>query len=345
MLLCGITGTSTMPTYLLVDSMNVFFRARHQAHRGSSLEDRVGFAIHVTLASVAAAWRDQRADHVVWCFEGRSWRKDHYEPYKRNRTTARAALSPREQEEDQAFFQAFDQLKKFLMERTNSTTLVHQTLEADDLIAGWIQRWPNDQHVIVSTDSDFEQLIAPNVQQYDGVREHLITDRGVFDKKGQPVVDRKTGQPVVPEPEWALFEKCMRGDTSDNIFSAFPGVREKSTKNRVGLREAFEDRHSQGWAWNNLMLQKWLDHNGVEHRVLNDYTRNRLLVDLRAQPPQVRDTINQVIDQAVGGCSRPQVGAYFLKFCGQHNLTRISQFPDRFVEMLNAPFKEKTHES
>ena len=30
---------------------------------------------------------------------------------------------------------------------------------------------------------------------------------------------------------YLLFEKCIRGDTSDNVFSAYPGVRKKGTKN------------------------------------------------------------------------------------------------------------------
>jgi len=74
--------------YLIVDTANTFFRARHSAHRQSDTWDRLGFAIHVTLSSVNKAWREQRADHVVFCLEGRSWRKDFYEPYKKNRAVA-----------------------------------------------------------------------------------------------------------------------------------------------------------------------------------------------------------------------------------------------------------------
>ena len=37
----------------------------------------------------------------------------------------------------------------------------------------------------------------------------------------------------------------MRGDTSDNVFSAYPGVRVKGTKNKVGLQDAFEDKESK----------------------------------------------------------------------------------------------------
>ena len=48
----------------------------------------------------------------------------------------------------------------------------------------------------------------------------------------------------------------MRGDPSDNIFSAYPGVRTKGTRNKIGLREAFADRQTKGYTWNNLMLTK-----------------------------------------------------------------------------------------
>ena len=177
-------------TYILVDTANTFFRARHVV-RGS-LEDKVGMSLHTILSSVRKAWRDFKGDHVVFCLEGRSWRKDHYEPYKRNRSDARAALSPREAEEDRVFWETFDQFKDFIVNKTNSTVLHHKQLEADDLIAGWIKAHPNDNHVIISTDGDFAQLIAPNVKQYNGVSQVTTTHEGFFDEKGKPVVDKKT---------------------------------------------------------------------------------------------------------------------------------------------------------
>ena len=72
-----------MSTYILVDTANTFFRARHVV-RGS-IDDKVGMALHITLSGVKKAWKDFDADHVVFCLEGRSWRKDVYEPYKKNR--------------------------------------------------------------------------------------------------------------------------------------------------------------------------------------------------------------------------------------------------------------------
>jgi 5'-3' exonuclease len=325
--------------YLIVDTANTFFRARHSAHRQSDTWDKLGFAIHVTLSSVNKAWREQKADHVIFCLEGRSWRKDFYKPYKANRAVARAALTESEAEEDALFWEAFDDLKSFLGEKTNCTVLQHPELEADDLVAGWIQSHPHDHHTIVSSDTDFHQLLAPNVNQYNGIADELHTLEGILDKRGKPVIDKKTKLPkVIPDPSWILFEKCMRGDPTDNIFSAYPGVRTKGSKNKVGLTEAYEDRNKQGFNWNNLMLQRWTDHEGVEHRVIDDFNRNVVLVDLKAQPEAIKAKITETITAGSVTKSVGQVGTKFLKFCGKYELNKLSEHATQYSEFLNAEY-------
>lgn len=326
-------------TYILVDSANTFFRARHVI-RGE-LEDKVGMSIHTVLSSIRKAWKDFNGTHVVFALEGRSWRKDVYAPYKRQRSEARAAQTPKEAEEDRVFWETFDKFKEFVRERTNCTVLHNERLEADDLIAGFIQMHPNDNHVIISTDGDFAQLIAPNVRQYNGVTGVTITHEGYFDEKGKPVKDKKTGEDKpAPDPQWLLFEKCMRGDTSDNIFSAYPGVREKGSKNKVGLREAFADRDNKGYNWNNLMLQRWTDHEGVEHRVLDDYQRNKLLCDLSAQTDEIKELIKKTIKTETDkGKNISQIGIRLLKFCSEYELKRISDQIESYASPLNARYE------
>jgi len=194
--------------------------------------------------------------------------------------------------------------------------------------------------VIISTDTDFQQLIAPNVKLYNGVQEITTTHEGFFDKKGQVVIDKKTKEPkAVPNPEWLLFEKCMRGDTSDNVFSAYPGVRTKGTKNKVGLQEAFNDRQTKGFSWNNLMLQRWVDHNGKEHRVLEDYERNRVLIDLAHQPNDIKEIIKETINKAVSADKNiSQVGIRLMKFCHLYDLKKISDQAQAYSEPLNARY-------
>ena len=320
-------------TYILVDTANTFFRARHVIN--GSADIKLGMAFHITLNSIKKAWQDFNGSHVVFCLEGRSWRKDYYEPYKRNRSDARAAHTEKEAEEEKVFWEAFDTFKNFIIEKTNCTVLHHPQLEADDLIAGFIQTHPNDDHVIISTDSDFVQLIAPNVRQYNGVMETTTTHEGILDKKGKRVIDKKTNQAKdVPNPEWLLFEKCMRGDPTDNVFSAYPKVR----KNK--LEEAFNDRANKGFAWNNMMLQRWVDHNGIEHRVLEDYERNRKLIDLAAQPQDIRDIIVETINTNAVPKAVDQVGIRLLKFCNLYDLKKISDSIQQYAEPFQAKYQK-----
>jgi 5'-3' exonuclease len=249
-------------------------------------------------------------------------------------------MTQREQEEDKLFWETFDAFKEFVETKTNCTVLQHKQLEADDLIAGFIQMHPNDDHVIISTDSDFHQLIAPNVKQYNGVADTLTTHEGVFDKKGKSVIDKKTKEAVpAPNPQWILFEKCMRGDSSDNVFSAYPGVRTKGTKNKVGLTEAYEDKGKKGWAWNNLMLQRWVDHEGVEHKVLDDYNRNVTLVDLTAQPAEIKELIVETIEKNTHEPKNiSQVGIRLLKFCQLYDMKKIMDTVQTYADPFQARY-------
>ena len=326
-----------MATYILVDSMNMFMRSKHVGG-GRDIDMRVGMAMHVMFNSIRKAWRDFDGDHVVLCLEGRSWRKDVYAPYKRNRRVLADQRSPKEQEDDEIFFEGYNGLVEFFDTKTNTSVIRCECAEADDLIAMWIQSHPDDQHVIISTDSDFYQLLAPNVRIYNGVTDQVISVEGVVSgKTGKPVTDKKTGEPLpAPDPEWLLFEKCIRGDTSDNIFSAYPGARKKGTKNKTGMLEAFQDRNSGGYNWNNFMLQRWTDHDEVEHRVRDDYERNRDLIDLTRQPDEVKAQCAQVIAGAGERQSVPQVGIHFMRFCAQWGLNRLSDNPGEFAEILNA---------
>jgi 5'-3' exonuclease len=292
------------------------------------------------MMSVNKVARKFQADHVVFALEGRSWRKDYYEPYKKNRAVARGKMTEQEAEDDKLFWETYDELTKYLSTKTNCSVIRHPEAEADDVIARWIATHPQDEHVVISSDTDFVQLISPTVKQYNGITDELITLEGIFDAKDKLVTDKKTKLPkAAPDPAWLLFEKCMRGDTSDNIFSAYPGVREKGTKNKVGLREAFADRDKRGYSWNNLMLQRWSDHNGLEHRVLDDYERNCALVDLNAQPQNIKDMVDTAICEQISHRDVGQVGAHFLKFCGKYELNKLSDSADQISRWLNQTYQ------
>jgi|GEM_PF-702361 len=338
--------------YILVDTLNTFFRAKHAINPRADLETKVGFCLHVLLAAINKIQKKFDADHTVFMLEGRSWRKDVYDPYKANRTLEKLKKTEEEIEEDELLFEVLSDFTKYIDEQTNCTVLRHPQAEADDLIARWIALHPNDDHIILSSDNDFVQLLTSQVVQYNGITDHTISLDGILNDKGQNLEfsvksdsKLKIGKPdetFKPDPNWnrwSFFLKCMRGDPSDNIFSAYPGVRVKGTKNSVGLTEAFADKEKQGYAWNNLMLQRWLDHNEKEHKVLTDYERNVQLIDLTKIPIELKQDFDDLIKTSIQHKDVGQVGVKFLKFCGKHELKKLSEQPDQYGRWLNKTYQ------
>jgi hypothetical protein len=326
--------------YALIDTANTFFRARHVASRSADTWEKIGMAIHLSLASVNMIVRQYGIDHVVFCLEGRSWRKEFYPRYKAHRKLDESAMTEREVEENKMFWETYDVFTTYLREKTNASVLRVPNAEADDIIARFVYLHPDDEHFIISSDSDYVQLISEKVKQYNGVANQLITLDGYFNDRGKPIKDKKTGEvKLLEDPEYLLFKKIIRGDATDNVFSAYPGAREKGSKNTVGIREAFEDRNKQGFNWNNFLLQRWVDHEGVEHRVKDDYERNRTLIDLRAMPDEIKLAVDNVIKSDIRTTKMPMVGIHLMKFCGKYELTKISEQGETYSKWLNSPYE------
>jgi 5'-3' exonuclease len=327
--------------YALIDTANLYFRMKHTASKKADPWEKVGHALHLIFASVNKIVKKFGPDiHVVFLLEGHSWRKEFYAPYKKNRVVNDQDLTESEREESKLFWETFDSLITYLREKTNCSVLREPNAEGDDLIARFIHLHPDDIHYIISSDTDFLQLLAENVFQYNGITDQYITLEGYHDHKYNLIVDKKTKMPkLLGNPEFILFEKCMRGDGTDNVFSAYPGVRTVGSKNKTGLTEAFADRDKQGFNWNNIMLQRWVDHNGLEHRVRDDYERNKALIDLTCQPQEIKDACDQAIITGVRTAHIPNVGLHLMKFCGKFELVKIGEQADMYARWLNIEYK------
>lgn len=348
-----MTVTKQPHCFILTDAQNLFHRQINMTNPALGLDSAIGMALHMILYSVKKEWNTFGGTHAVFFMEGRSWRKDIYPDYKANRAVVHAALTEREQEDKEILQGAFDDLVNFIDTHTNITVLQNPKAEADDMIALWVEAHPNDKHVLISSDSDFYQLLRhPNLTIYDPVKDIRIQQDGIYDDHGKKLsftVDTtakiKVGKPdptftVAPDwYEYALFLKCVRGDKTDNIFSAYPGVREKGTKTTVGIREAYEDK-GKGYSWNNFMLQKWIDHNQKEQRVKEAYERNRLLIDLSQIPSDIKVECLSIIATEVERKNVPaiDIGTGFMKFCGRWALTKIGNNSAQFMSLLKAKY-------
>ena len=339
--------------YILIDTLNLAFRCRHQA-RGD-IDMQIGMAFHIILNSVKKMATDFGADHIVFCFDSSSWRKQYHPQYKMNRKALQLKKTQREVEDDNLFFEAISNFHAFLEEKTNCTVLKGDNLEADDLISFWIDLHPNDSNLIISSDSDFVQLLSnENVALYNGLEKKYITKHGIQNEKGKThefiiksdskIKIGKVNESFQPEEdwhEWAKFLKLVRGDSGDNVFPAYPGARVKGTKNKIGVRDAFDDRVSRGYNWNNFMLQRWVDENETEHMVKDKFHENTTLIDLTAQPDNIKEYGYQIISEALARkqIHNSNIGIYFMKFCSQWDLNRISSQPKQYAQLFSKPYQ------
>lgn len=343
-----------MHKFIHTDGHNLFHRQINMTSPAAGIDTKIGMALHLILNSMNKEYAKWGGTHTVFYLEGRSWRKDVYPLYKANRATSFAQQTAKEQEDHKILIGAFNDFTNYLVEKTNVTVLKNPKAEADDMIAVFIESHPDDQHILISSDSDFFQLLRfPNVMLYDPVKDIQIRQDGIFDDDGNrleftitsigKIKVGKKNPTFICEDKWyeyALFLKCIRGDGTDNIFSAYPGVREKGTKNSVGIREAYQDS-AKGYAWNNFMQQKWIDHNQEERIVKEQYAINRMLIDLKEIPDYVKTQCLEIIATETGRKNLPasDVGFAFMKFCGLWDLKRIGNNPGSFTNMLKAQYK------
>ena len=343
-----------MHQFIHCDGHNLFYRQIKMTNPAMGIDNMIGMALHMILYSMKKEFNKWGGTHTIFYLEGRSWRKDVYEGYKANRKVAFAQQTPQEQEDHEILVEAFEDLVDYLHNKTNITVLRNPKAEADDMIAVFIEAHPNDKHILVSSDSDFFQLLRyPNVMLYDPVKDIQIRQDGVFDDDGNRLeftitsdakikIGKKNKDFVCEDKwyEWALFLKCIRGDGTDNIFSAYPGAREKGTKNKVGIREAFADT-GKGYNWNNFMMQRWTDHEGVEQRVKDRYEFNRSLIDLNLIPDEIKTECLQIIAEETGKKNIPsvEIGVGFLKFCGKWALKRIGDASTAFMPMMKSKYR------
>jgi len=342
----------TNKTFLLCDGHNLFHRMIHQVNPASGIDAMIGLSFHLMLYSMKKEWTRFNGNHAVFFTEGRSWRYNVYDDYKAGRKITFLQKSEKEKDDQNILTEAFMDLVDFFNNKTNITVLQNPTAEADDMIAIWIKIHPNDNHILISSDSDFYQLLAPNVKIYDPVKNILITEDSVIDDnnknmsfilKDGKLTGLKPDPNFKPEKDWfkyALFLKIIRGDASDYIFSAYPGVREKGTRDKVGIKEAYQNQEAKGFEWNNFMNQKFTDHDNNIHIVKDMYERNRTLIDLTAQPESVKQDCERIINEQVSrkNVSAPQIGMSFLQFCTRWNLPKVANNAQQFTQLFNSKY-------
>ena len=63
------------------------------------------------------------------------------------------------------------------------------------------------------------------------------------------------------------------------------------------------------------------------------------MIDLTAQPQEIKDAVDQRIRESVRVETTPHVGIHFMKFCGRYDLVNLSSQADSYAAWLNSPYK------
>lgn len=359
--------------YTLIDISNLVHRSKHVIRQYDSFDECVALVLTITFFSIKKSYDKFGADHCVACFDSYSWRKELFDFYK---LKDKSEYTEEKIEEDKIIKEVIKHLHEFFYNNTNVTVLKEHGIEADDFIARWVQRHndpENHSHIIISADSDFKQLVSENVELFNPLINTIYTIDGVYyqdgkmpkkhdetinkygetwkvkykkkkqtvpmideygvevrDEKGKVLTEKvDTYEREVFDPQWELFYKCIRGDISDKIPSAYPRVQTKK------LREAYEDKG--GLKWNNLINSYWGEDNEKSVREL--YERNKMLIDLSAQPSEIVELIDEVIDLALEKEVKKLVAVYFAKFCSKYRLPKLQQQAQIISRMLSATYK------
>ncbi len=116
-----------------------------------------------------------------------------------------------------------------LVEAMHIPTLMEEGYEADDIIGTVAMRAAAEgfQVVIVTGDKDFLQLVGPNIQIYDSMREKTYGSREVEARYGVP-------------PQAMVELMSLTGDPIDNI-PGVPGIGEKTASRLIQEFETVEN--------------------------------------------------------------------------------------------------------
>jgi len=311
-----------MRKILVFDISNMLYRTFFVNKMKHSVEESAGLAHHAALITLNKYFRNFKPHKVVMAFDRTSWRKAYTadeelciskKPYKGNR---RQNMTPAEKEMFAKFIRHISDFEDMITKQTSVICLAGDGLEADDLIAGVAETFPDDEVIIVSADKDLIQLLrGPYVKLIDPAT----------GKDRRKLLNDEYGGDV----DYFMFEKCIRGDTGDNVQSAFPGVR------KTRIKKAYTDAFEQV----NLMNETWsIGAKGTdefkEFMVKELFEENTLLMDLTAQPDVIKEMVKETIDEAFENPGQYS-HFHFLKFLGKYELKKISEQVDNFVKMLS----------
>jgi len=212
--------TSTDPgTVMILDSLNLAFRWKHSG------ETDFLDAYIKTVESLRKSYSCGKV--IIACDKGSSsYRKRIYDDYKQNRKDKQALSTPEEQAAFERFFEEFMRVIDHFAESTDYPVFRFDKVEADDVAAYIVKhrsKFNIDNIVLISSDRDWDLLVAPEVMRFSYVTRKEVTWDNYHEHYDWT-------------PEQYISIKCLQGDDGDNV----PGVPGVGPKKALALVQQYD---------------------------------------------------------------------------------------------------------
>ena len=273
-----------MKTNLIVDLSNIVYATHYTVLKKNS-DFSQDFLLFKVIQNIKYYINEFKVDGVlIACDSPRVWRKEIYSNYKGDRNHEKDPYYPEVK-------QVMIDIKNFYNNYTSIPAISVERCEADDIIAE-IVRANENKSIILSSDRDFIQLINDRVRLFSPSQD----------------VER-----TCEDTDYELFEKCIRGDKGDNIFSAYPQVR------KTVLEKAWENK-KEGNDYDYINIMETVNKRG--ERVGDVFDFNKKLIDLNKQPPYIKDAITERINNIH---ENDYDSMKMLKFIGKRDLMGVKR--------------------
>jgi hypothetical protein len=313
---------------MIVDTANLLFRvaaSQGKYNNTGTVEERAGLAMHVSLNSLNKYFKMFRPDQVAMTFEGmNNWRKE----YTKSSACKSKKIYKANRVKDPSMIPFFELIKAFEDLARNHTSLVclsAPTLEGDDVFAGYVQRFTEagDEVIGISGDKDFVQLLK--FKNFQLINPDTGKPRNLIDVCG------------VDDPIFFMFEKGMRGDKGDNVFPAYPRVLKKRLLKCINDDYELTKIMNETWSFTD-------PETSVEtvFRVGDLFDENILLMDLSAQPDNVKAVIQSTLDHELVNHGKYS-HFHFTKFCGKYGLKQIAENSQQFANLFGTTGQRSPH--
>jgi len=280
---------------LLVDSNNYFLRNFFsRAINAASSNPEFELWKFITIDHIIQyIWKFKAKEVILAVDSSNSWRKLLYPNYKWSRAVGRETSEVDWAQFFKVYHEYLDEIKTSLPFKV----LRIDGCEADDVIASLAK----GQSTIISSDSDFNQLISKNVQ--------------VFNPHTQKKAEKIDN---------FLEIACLNGQRKDDIPNIItPLDWDVTSKER---RPIFGEKKAQKII--NEGLETWLKSNNLEQR----YKIQKALIDLNSLPKAIESRIQKAYNEY----SMPEadnIGKFFMKYEWRAYMEKLSETENRLIQL------------